>query len=178
MDNYREEIVLKKNRTMNNVLYGVSLVVMAISGILALLNLTSLTISENLALSIVFTLAYGGIAFLIWWKKDTLRTEYEYTFTNGELDFAIVLGNKKRKELGSMRVKNVEAFGKVASGSFNRYITMQGVKRSNWFLNRDAELYYFFFQKEGNKRIIICEPSEEMVEMIKIYLPRGVTQVN
>lgn len=178
MDNYREEIVVKKNKTVNNVLYALLLVLMVFSGLLALLNLSTMSLSENLIASILYTVFYGGVAFLIWWKKDMLRMEYEYTFTNGELDFAYVLGNKKRKELGSMRVKNVEACGQVASGSFNRYVSMQGIKKSNWFLNRDADLFFFFFQKEGNKRLIICEPSPEMVEMIKIYLPRGVFQVN
>jgi hypothetical protein len=115
---------------------------------------------------------------LIWWKKDILRLEYEYTFTNGELDFACVYGNKKRKNLGSMRVRNVEACGMVQSGSFQRYLRMPSVKTTNWFLNRDADLLFFFFQKDGNKRIIVCEPSEAMTDMIKQYLPRGAFQIN
>lgn len=178
MDNYREEIVVKKNRLFNNVLYALLLVIMVISGFFALLNLSTMAMSDNLILSIVWTVIYGGIAVLIWWKKDMLRLEYEYTFTNGELDFARVMGNNKRKEMGSMRVKNVEAAGMVSSGSFKRYVSMPGVKKLNWFLNRDAELMFFYFQKDGNKRIIVCEPSEEMIEMIKLYLPRGVFQVN
>lgn len=178
MDNYREEIIIKKNRTVNNILYALLMVVMVVSAFLAFMSLSSIMYTDSWVMSIIWIVLNGGIAALIWFKKDELKMEYEYTFTNGELDFARVLGNKKRKELGSMRVKNVEAFGKVSSGGFNRYISMQGVKRSNWFLNRDAELYYFFFQKDGNKRVIICEPSEEMVEMIQMYIPRGVLQIN
>lgn len=178
MDNYREEIVVKKNRALNTVLHALLCVVMVFSGLLAAISLTSISMSENILMSIIWMLAYGGIAFLIWWKKDTLRMEYEYTFTNGELDFACVYGNKKRKTLGSMRVKNVEACGMVRSGSFNRYISMPGVKKTNWFLNREAELLYFYFQKDGNKRIIICEPTDEMITMIKQYLPRGAFQNN
>lgn len=178
LDNYREEIVVKKNRTVNNVLYALLMVLMVFSGALALLNLSSITLSESIAASIIYTVIYGGIAFLIWWKKDMLKAEYEYTFTNGELDFAMVLGNRKRKELGSMRVKNVEAFGAVSSGSFNRYVNMPGIKKNNWFLNRDGNLHFFYYQKEGAKRMIIFEPSEEMVQMIRIYLPQGVYQLN
>lgn len=163
---------------MNNVLYGLLMVIMVISAIMAFMYLTSLTMSENLIISIIWIVIYGGIAFLIWWKKDMLRMEYEYTFTNGELDFACVMGNRKRKEMGSMRVKNVEACGMVSSGSFQRYVNMQGLKKMNWFLNRDSELFFFYYQKDGNKRMIICEPSDEMIEMIKTYLPRGVFQIN
>ncbi len=178
LDNYREEIVVKKNRMVNTFLHGLLCVVMVFSALLAAMSLASLQLSENLIMSIIWTVVYGGVAFLIWWKKDILRMEYEYTFTNGELDFACVFGNKKRKSLGSMRVKNVEACGMVASGSFQRYLKMPGVKRLNWFLNRDADLLYFYFQKDGKKTMIVMEPSPEMVEMIKVYLARGVFQLN
>ncbi len=178
MDNYREEIVVKKNRAMNNILHALLCVIMVISAFMAAMTLSMLSMGENLIMTIIQLVIFAGIAFLIWWKKDTLRMEYEYTFTNGELDFAAVFGNKKRKNLGSMRVKNVEACGMVASGSFQRFATMQGLKKMNWFLNRDADLLFFFYQKDGKKSMIVCEPSDEMVGMIKQYLPRGVFQVN
>ena len=66
----------------------------------------------------------------------------------------------------------------MSSGSFQRYINQQGIKRTNWFLNRDAELLYFYFQKEGAKRIIIIEPSADMIALIKKYLPQGIWQNN
>lgn len=178
MDNYREEIVVKRNRAVNTILHALLCVIMAISALMAAMSLASLQMADNLIIAIIWTAVYGGVAFLIWWKKDILRLEYEYTFTNGELDFACVFGNKKRKPLGSMRVKNVEACGMVASGSFQRYLKMPGVKRLNWFLNRDSDLLFFYFQKDGKKSLIVCEPSPEMVELIKQYLPRGVFQIN
>ena len=70
----------------------------------------------------------------------------------------------------------MDAFGPVNGSSFQRYVSMPGIKRNNWFLNRGSELYYCYFQKENNKRIIIFEPNEEMVSYIKQYLPRGAWQ--
>ena len=92
--------------------------------------------------------------------------------------FAQVFNNKKRKNLGTMNLKNVEAMGLVNSGSFNRYINMPGIKRSNWFVNRDAQLFYFYFSKENVKRIIIIEVSDEMQALIKRYAAPGAFQVN
>ena len=112
----------------------------------------------------------------LFFYHDRLRTEYEYTFTNGDLDFAMVFNNQKRKSLGSLKVRNVEAFGPVNSQAFQRYISMKDVKTNRWFLNRGAELYYFYFQKESNKRMIIIEPNEEMISFIKQYLPHGAYQ--
>ena len=119
-----------------------------------------------------------AVAVLIFLFKDRLRTEYEYTFTNGTLDFAAVYNNNKRRALGTMNLKNIKACGKVASGSFNRYINMQGLKRSNWFVNREADLFYIYFEKDNSKRIIIMEPNEEMEKLIRGAVPQGAYQVN
>ncbi|MFR4293122.1 MAG: hypothetical protein ACLT74_08540, partial [Christensenellales bacterium] len=99
-------------------------------------------------------------------------------FTNGSMDFAQVFNNRKRKALGSLNVAKVDAFGKVASGSFHRHVSAPGVKQLRWFLNRDAELYYFAFSKDGKKSLIVFEPSKAMVDNIRHYLPFGAYQEN
>lgn len=43
-------------------------------------------------------------------------------------------------------------------------------------MNRGAKLYYFYYQKENQKAVIILEPSAELVDMIRKYLPRGAYQ--
>ena len=118
----------------------------------------------------------AAFAVLLFFLKDNLKVEYEYTFTNGSLDFAKVFRQAKRKELGSMNVKNVSACGHVAGDSFRRYLAMKDVEKKNWFANRDGNLFYFYYVKESKKHMIIIEPSEEMVEMIRQYLPAGVYQ--
>ena len=172
MDHFLEEVVVKQKNTMNRILYYFSWVVMVFAALVASMTLSSLTMQFNW-FSVVVILLSAGIAVYTWFFHDKLLTEYEYTFTNGALDFAEVYNNKKRKSLGSLNVRNVEAFGKVSSSSFQRYLNTPGVKRMNWFLNREAELYYFYFTKESDKKMIIREPSEEMVGYIRQYLPHG-----
>ena len=82
----------------------------------------------------------------------------------------------KRKELGSMNVANVAACGHVAHQSFQKFLAMKDVNKRNWFLNRDGNLFYFYYVKENKKNMIIIEPSEEMVDMIRHYLPVGLYQ--
>ncbi|MBQ9211893.1 MAG: hypothetical protein IJ153_09370 [Clostridia bacterium] len=177
MDHFLEEVVVKQRNALNRIMYLLSWVILVLSTLFALYGLQVVFSSFNIY-SVVFTLVFAGIAVYIFLFHDKLLTEYEYTFTNGALDFAEVYNNKKRKSLGSLNVKTVDAFGKVNSGSFQRYLKTPGVKRMNWFLNREAELYYFYFSKDSNKKMIIFEPSEEMVGMIKQYIPRGVYQEN
>ena len=172
MDHFLEEVVVKRKNGLNRILYYLSWIIMIFSAIIASMTLGTLT-SAFSWFSVIVIVISAGIAVYTWFFHDKLLTEYEYTFTNGSLDFAEVYNNKKRKSLGSLNVRNVEAFGKVNSSSFQRYLNMPGVKRMNWFLNREAELYYFYFTKETARRMIILEPSEEMVDYIRKYLPNG-----
>ena len=172
MDHFLEEVVVKRKNGLNRILYYLSWVIMIFSAIIASMTLGTLT-SAFSWFSVIVIVISAGIAVYTWFFHDKLLTEYEYTFTNGSLDFAEVYNNKKRKSLGSLNVRNVEAFGKVTSSSFQRYLNMPNIKRMNWFLNREAELYYFYFTKDTDKKMIILEPSEEMVENIRKYLPNG-----
>ncbi len=185
MDQFMEQVVTKRNQALQNAAYIFAWVSLILMGLMALLQFSSITavltqygFGAEFFITLAQLVVFGGLAVAIYIYKDRIKLEYEYTFTNGQLDFAQVFNNKKRKNLGTMNLKNLEACGLVSSGSFNRYINMQGIKRTNWFLNREAELLYFYYQKNGEKRIIIIEPNEEMIGMIKRSLPQGVWQNN
>jgi len=171
MDHFMEEIVVKKQKGLNEALYYLSAVLMVLFGLIAMFMFSFVFASFSIPTLVILLVSAGSCA-LIFLRRDRLRTDYEYTFTNGDMDFAMVFNNKKRKNLGTMKVRNVEAFGPVSGAAFQRYVTMQGVKTSNWFLNRGAELYYFYFVKENSKRLIVIEPSQAMVDYIKKYIPR------
>ena len=170
MDHFMEEVVVKRNRALEDVTYLLSNVMMVVAGLLAVMLLQPLFSGFTVVGLAAFLLA-AGVAVLLFLFKDRLRTEYEYTFTNGDLDFAQVFNNQKRKTLCTMRVKNVEAFGPVNSNEFRKLINMPGLTQKKWFLNRDGNLYYFYYQKEGARTIIVLEPSPEMVGLIRKYLP-------
>lgn len=170
MDSFMEEVVVKRNRAINDVAYVLSNIAMVVSALMAVMLLQPLMAGFNIMLLII-VLFFAAVAVLLFLYRDRLRTEYEYTFTNGELDFAKVFNNQKRKSLGTMRVNNVEAFGPVDSNEFRKMINMPNLTRKNWFLNREAKLYYFYYQKDGARTIIILEPSDELVGMIRKYLP-------
>ncbi len=175
MDNFREDIAVNRRPMLNNLLYAMSWVLIVVFALYAAMMFQVIFMSFDL-FAIVTTLVSAGAAILLFIYKDYLKLEYEYTFTNGSLDFAKVLRAAKRKELGSMTVANVTACGHVAHPSFQRFLSMKDVKKKNWFLNRDGNLFYFYYVKDNEKNMIVIEPSEEMVEMIKRYLPVGVYQ--
>lgn len=185
MDQFMEEVVAPRKRGLQSlflILANILWVLFGAYGYMQLMSVVNYIASEGFQWQVLIfagqAIVFGGLAVLIFLRRDRLKTEYEYTFTNGQMDFAQVFNNKKRKNLGTMNIRNVEACGLVSSGSFQRYINQQGIKRTNWFLNREAELLYFYFQKDNQKRIIIIEPSQDMIAMIRRTLPQGVWQNN
>ncbi len=185
MDLFHEEVVVKKNQGLQNLLYALAMVVMVLSGLYALIMINPLIFvitqegfSASMLIDIIIFIISVAACILIFIYRDRIKTEYEYTFTNGILDFAKVFNNRKRKNLGSMNVRNVDACGLVSSGSFKRYSQMPGIKITNWFLNRDANLFYFYFVKNSEKNMIVIEPSDTLIGLIKKVMPSGKYQVN
>ena len=175
MDHFKEEVVISRKRFLNDLMYVFCWVLVVVFGINAFVMLQAVMLSFDVAV-LAIALLSGAAAAVLFFFKDNFKTEYEYSFTNGSLDFAKVLRSARRKELGSMNVANVAACGHVAHQSFQKYLAMKDVNKRNWFLNRDGNLFYFYYVKENRKNMIIIEPSEEMVEMIRHYLPFGVYQ--
>ena len=174
LDNFKEDVVYRRNQFLHNVLYMICWVFVVVLALYASLMLQVVFMQFNI-MSLVLFLATAALAVLLFYKKDDFKVEYEYTFTNGTLDFAKVLRGARRKELGSMNVANVSACGHVAHQSFRKFLAQKDVEKKNWFLNREANLYFFYYQKENNeKHMIIFEPSEELVSYVRKYLPHGV----
>ena len=185
LDQFREEVVTRRTRTMENLMMVFANIIMVVSAIFAMFMLQTLMmlisthgLQAGMIVNILITLFFAASAVLLFLFRDRIRTEYEYTFTNGIMDFAQVFNNRKRKPLGTMNVRNVEACGMVASGSFNRYLNIPGVNRLNWFLNRGADLFYFYFTKEGKKTLLVIEPSNDMQDLIRKTVGPGKYQTN
>lgn len=176
LDNFHEEIAVKRNRTFNSIAYVLCWIAMLACALFAMMNLSMLTSGVFELVYIIQLLISGALAILIYIKKDNLRIEYDYTFTNGDLDVGKVFGNSRRKLMTSLAMKNVESAGPVTDKSFQRFMNNKDVKKHNWFVNRDAHLYYFYFTKNEVRHAIILELSEEMITMLKPYLPFGVWQ--
>ncbi|MGI6174035.1 MAG: DUF6106 family protein [Christensenellales bacterium] len=187
MDNFREEVAFRRKQGTYTALYYLSWAMIGFCGIVALISFFNVYSSLTLLfsgqgsfnfISLIFLVLFGGSAFLLWRSKDELRVEYEYTFTNGELDVSKVLNNVRRKYLTNMPVKIVESCGPVNTPAFQRLLSMKDVKKHNWFANRDAKLYYFYFTKNSVKHMIIVELSDEMIELVRKpnYMNYGIWQ--
>ena len=183
MDDFLETYAVRRKQGMFTILYYLCWVVIAIFALVAAMSLANV-IGVNPETggmvfswqSLLLTLVFGGAAFLIWRGSDSCRVEYDYTFTNGNLDVSRVLNNKRRKYLTALDMKDVIRCGPAAGPAFLKTLNEPQIKRHNWFVNREANLYFFYFQRKGLKHVIILELTKEMVAMIrsKNYLQKGV----
>ncbi len=181
MDDFLETVAVRRRQGLYTVLYYACWLLIVIFALVAAVSLSGaigvnpetggmVFVWQNLVAALVF----GGAAYLLWRGSDNCRVEYDYTFTNGNLDVSRVLNNKRRKYLTALEMKDVIRCGPATGPAFKKTLNEPGIKCHNWFVNRDAKLYYFYFQRKGVKHVIVLELTDEMVAMIrsKNYLPR------
>lgn len=170
MDNFKEEVVVRKQgKLINGLGYALCWVMIVAFGLFGMIGLSGVMAMDFQWQNFVSLIIGGGVAFLLFRYKDNFRTEYEYSFTNGEMDFAMVLGNSRRKQLTSVRMREVEAGGWVDGAAYDKYDQMREIKRLDYYLNSKSRLYFLFFIRDGKKTLLLMEPSEEMVRMMAQY---------
>jgi len=182
MDDFLEQVASRRRKGIYTVAYVFCWIGIIISGLMAAISLSSIlgvnpeTGSLQFSLiSLIWAVVNGGVAFLLWRASDFCQVEYDYTFTNGTLDVSRVLNNRRRKYLTALDTKTVVRCGPAQGPVFMKTLNEKDVKKHNWFVNRDAKLYFFFFEKNGVKHIIVLELTDEMVELMRSksnYLPR------
>ena len=172
MDLFREESVRKVNTGLNNFLFILAWVGMILFGFLALSFLMMLFSGILKAPVIVGLIVSGALTFLCYRLRNNQRIEYDYTFTNGAFDIAKVINNNKRKKLLTTEIKEFEVIAPTSDDGFQRMLQYPGIKKLNYFLNRGGGLYYGIFSHEGQKSILIFEPSDELIQMFRKTNPR------
>lgn len=166
MDNFAEQLVKRsetsadKTKRLILIIVGVFFTVV-IAG-LAVLQLTK-PIFAMLGLILAVAAGYGT-----YFAVQGSYVEYEYTFTNGELDVDKIVAKKKRTAMVSTDIKKFTAFGKYTDG-MNESEDMTVVIASD---NIASHEYYADFQHEeyGLTRLIFA-PDERILDNIKKSLP-------
>ncbi len=163
MDNYKEQLV-KKGKDSSD---SLKRLLITIAGIFAasILVFLSLQFLHNIFIGLIFAaLVLWGTYYIL----GGLYTEYEYIFTNGELDIDKIMGQRKRKRLITIDLKSSTAFGKNKSAYNNSNLTLVDVSCRE----SDNNYYLDFRHKElGNTRLIFT-PNDDMLELVEKSLPR------
>ena len=166
MDNFAEQLI-KKNETASDKLKRIVLTIIGIIVTLMLLLLAAMQLQNGLVATIGIILSVVA-AFGTFRIVQSSMIEYEYTFTNGELDVDKIIAKKKRSEMLTVNVRKFTAFGKYEDG-MEETEDMTVVLVSD---NIAEHEYYADFEHEdyGKTRLVFC-PNEKMLSNIRKSLP-------
>lgn len=169
MDNFAEQLV-KKHQTGSErtkkflIMFGGSMLTFVLAAI-------SVVLLGNGLIPFIGLLLAAGAGYGTFTLLQNMYVEYEYTFTNGELDIDKIIAKKKRKELVSLSVGKFTAFGKYEEDAPEETEDMTVIFASS---NIASEEYYADLRHDqyGNTRLVFC-PDEKMLENINKSLPRA-----
>ncbi len=166
MDNFAEQLV-KKNETASDKTKRTALLIV---GILLTVSLTGLAFLQmgNFALSLlgfVLAVASGCGTYFIYRNSFV---EYEYTFTNGELDIDKIIAKTKRSEMITIEVRQFTDFGKYEDGmketsEMTVVIASDNIAKHEYYADFNHEVY-------GLTRLVFA-PDERIMENIRRFLP-------
>lgn len=165
MDNFAEQLVRKiptsSDKTKTILIYAGGVLVTLLLIVFALLQLGSM-------MSLLGMLLAVGAGYGTYFLGQNTYVEYEYTFTNGELDIDKIIAKKKRVELITVETRKFTAFGKYTD-DLEESDDMTVVISSD---NIASHEYYadFTHEEHGNTRLVFS-PNEKMLESIKRALP-------
>ncbi|PKM65595.1 MAG: hypothetical protein CVU95_14795 [Firmicutes bacterium HGW-Firmicutes-2] len=123
--------------------------------------------------SLIYVIAIGIIAAIVILLRR-FNVEYEYIFTNGELDIDQITNKNKRKRLLSVHVDSFmimvpisnKDYGKDVDKYSKLYDVSSGVLHDN--------TYAAIFDKDSKKIKLVFEPNEKMFNAIRAYIPRKI----
>ncbi len=160
MDNFYEQLIT----TYKTTTYKIVNASFYIFGFLALITLSALPIFG--ACVVLSAVAFFG--------KKKLYIEYEYVFTNGEIDVDKIVEMKKRSRALSFNIKNVELLAPEDSSSIKDFANKPDKVLDLYPKTTDKKMYVAMVTG-GNERVQIrFVPDEEFLNLCYKYNPRAV----
>ncbi|MBR4555669.1 MAG: hypothetical protein IKO27_08785 [Ruminococcus sp.] len=165
MDVFKEQNVTRvhdSTDTTKKILITIT-AVLAAAGIF-LLTLGSMFMMIGIA-------AAGGVLFGGYYLVTGTYVEYEYIITNGEIDFDKIIAQRSRKRLCTVKLATATEFGIADDSANTDNADTYVVATAN-----DPELTDYYLRvkhKSLGDTVVYFTPSEEIVELIKPFLPRN-----
>ena len=160
-DVFKEQIVKKEPNTMDS-LKKAGIIILAVILILLAFNFIP-------PFAPVLSLAIGFGAYML---MSFLNIEYEYVFTNGDLDIDIIYNRSRRKRLMTVNMKEIEVMAhiedKVHAGDFS-----SAQETLDYSSGKPNENTYAFLTTFRSKKVkVIIEPNEKLLTSIAAVVSR------
>ncbi|MCL2363132.1 MAG: DUF6106 family protein [Defluviitaleaceae bacterium] len=160
-DVFKEQIIKRKPSVRDIALRALIVVVTVIIVIVALIMLASIGVL------IAFAIGFGA-----YYLMSFFNVEYEYIFTNGDLDIDVIYSKSRRKRLFSGNVKSFDIMchleDKMRIGEFSGAQAMLDYSSGT----PSENTYAFLALHNGKRTKIIIEPNEKMLKAFSGVMSR------
>jgi hypothetical protein len=165
MDSFTERIIAKKKTSMDKLYTG---------GLIFCGGLITLIMFAIPVLSTFAPFLFAGLVFGEYYLIKARNIEFEYTYTNGEIDIDVIIGRRKRKRVYSGDCKEFDIVAKYGSDKYDEYI--RGVQKTIVSVSslNSQEVYFIAASNKGQRLVILFEPGMKMLNMMQGYIPKKV----
>lgn len=117
-------------------------------------------------------------AVLFFWRR--CFNEYEYIFTDGQLDVDRIFNRGSRKHLGTIQAHEIMLIAPATYQSYEKYFKTSydiNIDASNHIMKEDKDKIgkYYLLARKGDKTIkILFQPNSQMLSLLKKYAPHKV----
>ena len=124
----------------------------------------------------VWLLLFALIWYFAYIFISQRNVEFEYALTNSEFDIDKIAAKKKRTRLASFDFKRAEIVANINDTEHNSILKDTSLKTLDYTSNTadKSNVYFVVVTTEGEKQIILFEPTQRMLENIYRFNPRNV----
>ncbi len=162
-DVFNEQLVAKKNTMIDNLKRG-GVILLGLLIILAV-SLFLPAITPFVAVAVV----WGGFIIM-----KRLNVEYEYAFTNGELDIDKIFSKSSRKHAFTVDIRSFVVMIQVNNPNFKSEIG--NINETKDFSTGEVtdSTYAAVYEHDGKRIKLLIDPNEQLLKAMKMYIPRKI----
>ena len=170
MDVFIEHMVQKKKNITDYVKILATLVI----GLILIFVVSVVFMSVPYIASFML-LAVAGVIYLMYQLITSINVEYEYALVNSELDVDKILNAKKRKSVCSVNLRHIDYFGSLSDSEYERFSSNPEIKKVYACTDKtDVNTKFIVFSAEDEKKMLLFDPNEKMIERVEFYNRRRV----
>lgn len=152
--------------------------VRVIFSIVAALVLVFIMVVGNIAIPFfgffVFIIC-AGLIYLLYIFVTRINLEYEYAFTNGDLDVDKIINVRSRKRLADINAREIEYMAKISDPAFRQYDQNAEIKKIYACEDkRDPDTFFVIYLDDSDKKMLFFNPNEKIQEGFRRYNPQKV----
>jgi len=124
-------------------------------------------------LRMIFPVTFALSCWFLWIHLRDFNIEFEYSFTNGDLDIDKIIGRRKREQLVSVRVRKLEILAPMTE-EFSREFNSKAIRsRIDASIGETSENRWFarFTDEQGIDTLIIFNPNARLLSAMSKLLP-------